>query len=273
MSSKTEQLTQNAINFAARFGFLTKDIFFEYLCHNSKSQQYQNWKFLIEKGYFYSSKRQQGLLHLTSKGKKLAQYQVAPNKSLYTLAHDILVSTLLLELENTALVKESWTEFELVRDPLRTSLILGVTRIDKLPDLVVDLNGHNKTLRIAIEVENTLKSKERYSRIGSSYLNMKNINLVAYCCSSLTIQRAVRNTFSDAIFLKEQKSPISFLTEDFRKMKFETDAWLLNRKISLKNMLLTALEIDPNQWIKKPEKNRNPFRKNKSKNTDQKNQF
>ncbi len=268
MSSKTKQLTQNTINFSARFGFLTKEIFFEYLCHNSKSQQYEHWKSLTDKGYFYSSSRQQGLLHLTLKGKKLAQYQVAPNKSLYFLAHDILVSTILLELESTKLVKESWTEFELARDPLRTSLILGVTRIDKLPDLVVDLVGHNKTLRIAIEVENTLKSKERYSRIGSSYLNMKNINLVIYCCSSLTIQRAVRNIFSDVTFFKEQKSPISFLTDDFRKMKFETDAWLLNQKISLKNMLLAALEIDQNQWITKPEKNRNPFRENNSNNTE-----
>ena len=268
MNNRSLQLTQNAINFTARFGFLTKEIFFEYLCHNRKTQQHLHWNSLFNNGYFYPSRRQQGLCHLTSRGKKLAQHQVAPNKSLYTLTHDLLAATILSELESTGLVRESWTEYELTRDPYKSCLILGVNRMDKLPDLVVDLKGQNKTLRVAIEVENTLKSKERYQRIGSSYLNMKNINLVVYCCSSLTIQRSVNNAFSNTSFFKEQKSPIFFLAEGFKKEKFMTDAWLLSRKILLKDMIIAALEIEQKEWIQKPEKNRNPFRENDSKNID-----
>lgn len=273
MNKKTIQLTQYAVNFAARFGFLTKDIFFEHLCRNRKSQQYQHWKSLTESGLFFPSIRQQGLCYLSHKGKKLAQYQAAPNKSLYVLSHEIIVANILFELESTGLLVDSWTEFELATDPYEACLLLGLKRIDKLPDLLVDLKGRNKTLRIAIEVENTLKSKERYHRIGYSYLNMKNVSLVIYCCSKLSIQRTVRKIFSDSIFFKEQKSPITFLNDDFVSSKLDAEAIIINRKMPIKNMLMAALEIEANQWPQQPKTNRNQFREINPMNLKNENHF
>lgn len=273
MNKKSIQLTQSTINFAARFGFITKDIFFEYFCHNMKSQQYHHWKSLTANGYFYPSTKQQGLAYLTLRGKKLSQFAVVQNASLYTLTHEILVSKIFLELSSTGLVLNSWTENELASDPYDTCLTLGVRRVDKLPDLLVDLKGKNKHLRIAIEVENTLKSKERYQRIGSSYLNMKNINLVVYGCANTAIQNVIRKIFSDPIYFREQKSPINFLTEGFKKNKLETEAWLLNRQMSFKNMLIAALEITPDEWAQNQEKNWKPFRENKIKDNQEKNEI
>lgn len=262
MNKNSVEIIQNAINFTARFGFLTKEIFFEYLCPYQTTQNYFHWNRLVSEGYFFKSLKQKGLIYLTVKGKKIAAFSVAPNKSLYVLSHDILVAKIYLKLQLTGVLINSWTEFELTKDPYHTCLLLGVNRIDKLPDLLVDLKGALKTLRIAIEIENTLKSKERYLRISQSFLPMKQVHLLLYGCSSKVIQSAISSAFSGAEFLKSQKVPIIFLNSEFNKMSFNTESLFLNRQMPLKSMLSAVLETPESDWEKNPKKNRKPFREN-----------
>lgn len=273
MNKSSAEILQNAINFAARFGFLTKEIFFEHLCFYQTTQQYYHWNRLVTSGYFFKSQKQHGLIYLSTKGKRLATVSVAPNKSLYILNHDILVAKIFLQLERTEKLLNAWTEFELSKDQYQTCLLLGVNRIDKLPDLLVDLQGANKTIRIAIEIENTLKAKDRYLRISQGYLSMKNVNLLMYGCSSLVIQNTVARAFSGAEFVRGQKVPISFLNTEFNKIYFSAEGLLLNRRMPLKTMLSAALETPENALEKKPKKNRKPFRENILENNFEKQSF
>lgn len=273
MNKSSAEILQNAINFAARFGFLTKEIFFEHLCFYQTTQQYYHWNRLITGGYFFKSQKQHNLIYLTLKGKKLATVSVAPNKSLYILNHDILVAKIFLQLERTGKLLIAWTEFELSKDQYQTCILLGVNRIDKLPDLLVDLQGANKTIRIAIEIENTLKAKDRYLRISQGYLSMKNVNLLMYGCSSLVIENTVARAFSGAEFVRGQKVPITFLNSEFTKLYFGTEGSLLNRQMPLKTMLSAVLEISEDIWVKKPKKNRKPFRENILENNFEKQSF
>jgi hypothetical protein len=258
------QILQHSINFAARFGFLTKDIFFEQLCHKKKSQQYFHWGKLINDGYFFQSKKLPGLIYLTPRGKRLTQFPIAPHKNLYSLSHDIIVANIFLQLEATGKLHKSWTEFELSKDPYQTCLLLGVKRIEKLPDLLVDLKSASKTVRIAIEIENTLKTKDRYYRISQNYLSMCNVSLLLYGCSSTAIECSVIAAFSDPIFLREQKTPITFSNSEFKKSHLGFEARLLDRKMPLKMMLAAALEIPTAELIENPENNWNQFRENKT---------
>lgn len=254
MNKGSSELLQNAINFAARFGFLTKEIFFEHLCLYQTTQQYYHWNRMVTGGYFFKSQKQHGLIYLSAKGKKLATVSVAPNKSLYILNHDILVANIFLQLERTGRLLNAWTEFELSKDQYQTCILLGVNRIDKLPDLLVDLQGANITIRIAIEIENTLKARDRYLRISQGYLSMKNVNLLIYGCSSLVIQATVARTFSGAEFVRSQKAPITFLNSEFSKDDFSAEGSLLNRRMPLKKMLSAALETPEDTWEKNPKK-------------------
>jgi hypothetical protein len=273
VNKSSSEILQNAINFAARFGFLTKEIFFENLCLNQTTQQYYHWNKLVTGGHFFKSQKQHGLIYLAAKGRKLATVSVAPNKSLYILNHDILVAKIFLRLERTGKLLNAWTEFELSKDQYQTCILLGVNRIDKLPDLLVDLHGANKTIRIAIEIENTLKAKDRYLRISQGYLSMRNVNLLIYGCSSLVIQATVARTFSGAEFVRSQKAPITFLNSEFSKDDFSAEGSLLNRRMPLKKMLSAALETPEDTWEKKPKKNRKPFRENILENNFEKQSF
>lgn len=273
MNKNSSEILQNAINFAARFGFLTKEIFFEHLCFHQTTQQYYHWNKLVSGGYFFKSQKQNGLIYLSARGKKLSTVSVAPNKSLYILNHDVLVAKIFLQLEVTGKLLNAWTEFELSKDQYQTCILLGVNRIDKLPDLLVDLQGANKTIRIAIEVENTLKAKDRYLRISQNYLSMKNVNLLMYGCSSLVIQNTVARAFSGAEFVRGQKAPITFLNTEFNKVYFSAEGSLLNRRIPLKKMLSAALETPEDTWEKNPKKSRKPFRENILENNFEKQSF
>lgn len=273
LSKSSMKILQNSINFAARFGFLTKEIFFEQVCQKKKSQQYVHWGKLISDGYFFRSTKLPNLLYLTPRGKRLAQFSVAPHKSLYSLNHDIMVANTFLQLEATGKIKSSWTEFELSKDQYQTCLLLGVKRLEKLPDLLVDLKGTSKTIRIAIEIENTLKTKDRYYRISQNYLAMNNVKLIVYGCSSTTIEVSVKAVFSDSQFLREQKTPITFLNSEFKKNHLDTEARILNRNMSLKKMLAAALEISVDELNVRPEYHRNSFRENNLENSFEKQSF
>lgn len=249
--------TQSAVNFAARFGFINQGIFFKYLCQKLKSQQYRYWRKLTANGHFKASASDRNILYLTKKGRELAQFEPVAARSVYLVPHDLLVATVILELEMSGLVTESWTEAELLCSPATTYQVLGVNRIDKLPDLVVDLRANQKALRIAFEIENSRKAKERYDRMALNYLAMKNVNLVIFGAANLMISKSIRRAFSGAIFQNSQKTPIIFSNEDFKSEGFAAQAELLQTQLPLRKMLLAALEADSEAWVRVPEKNRN----------------
>jgi hypothetical protein len=173
------------------------------------------------------------------------------------------VAKTLLELEATGLVLDSWTEAELRASPSTVYNILGVNRIDKLPDLVVDLRGQSTSLRCAFEIENSRKEKERYDRMAMCYLAMKKINLVIFGCANQLIAQSINRSFSGEIFRTNQKVPITFSNSDFEKVGFEVNSALLHRQMPLRQMLLAALQIDETKWQKAMDKpwtaqNKNP---------------
>ena len=139
MSTKDPRITKAAIEFASKFGFLTQEIFFEFLCPRSRARKYDNWNSLLENGYFVASQRNPKVLYFTKKGFASAGALSVKRRYYYYVEHDSVAAKVLLQLESTGQVIRSWTEAELRASPWEAISVLGASDTVKLPDLVVDL--------------------------------------------------------------------------------------------------------------------------------------
>lgn len=255
MISREKILTQQVANFTARFGFITRELFFDYFCQINKTQQYFYWRQLVKNGAFIASQSDNNIYYLTQQGRLLAEVETVAARKSYFIPHDELVAKIYLNAIATGLVAEAWTEAELKTSASTVYNVLGVDRIDKIPDLVIDFKGQSKILRCAFEVENTRKIAERYDRMAFNYYSMKKIHLILFGCSNEGIVNSVNKSFSGALFQKSQKVPITFLNENFKNEGYETMASLTNKKMRLREMLIAALRIENDAWSIHPEKN------------------
>ena len=245
-----------ALRFSARFGFITQDIFFEYLCPLQKSQQYSFWRRLREERLIFPAKSQSEVFYLTYKGRKACESTARSARAIYFIEHDLYVARLLLELARSGLVLRSWLENELSANHWEAYSVLGTDKIGKLPDLVVDMKSKVGTRRIAFEVERSRKSKERYDQMAANFLALRNINLILFSCADEGIAQTVRRSFLGEVFVQNDKVPGIFLIEDFEKNRFVANVRFMEKDLSLKRVLLAALQQNESSWQTSLEKNR-----------------
>lgn len=244
MRTKDQRILIAAARFAAKFGFLKKDIFFEYLCPLRESQQYVYWRAFQSDGMFTTAKRNSDVLHLTPKGYVSIGASSVGRRHPYLLYHDGLVAKLLLELERTGLVHSFWTEAELLREPLEALSILGLANADKFPDLVVDIRGRDYHWRIAIEMETSRKSRIRYDEIALAYLRMKEIDLILFVCEDSALEGEVRRAFSGKVFQERGRSPITTTVEEFEGARLRAFVRDGGRHCSLADFLCRTMLIE-----------------------------
>lgn len=237
------QIITGAIKFAARFGFLTRDIFFSYLCEGSRAHKYRKWNLLIDERWFTPSFSNPYTMYLSQKAKKIFSLKDIKARSPVFISHDQLVAELFLTLEGTGLVTKSWTELELSRQRWDAFSIVGNDQLGKIPDLILDLKTHNGNLRVAIEVEIARKSRKRYAHIALSYLEMKRIDLVIYACSGEQVLSEVKRSFTGQAFKNSQKQPGTILISDFSEMKLDASINYLDTSYTIKSFLEAATKI------------------------------
>ena len=68
------EIKRQAIHFASRFGFITREIFFDHFCDRSRSQKYLIWKMLIDERWLLPHQA----AHLTAYLSPKARRQFAP---------------------------------------------------------------------------------------------------------------------------------------------------------------------------------------------------
>lgn len=237
------QLITGAIKFAARFGFLTRDIFFSYLCDGSRAHKYRKWNLLLGERWFVPSFSNPYTVYLSRKSKKIFSLNDIKARSPLFIAHDQLVAEFLLTFEKTGLLVGSWTEMELSRQRWNSFSTLGTDQVGKIPDLILDLKTYNGSLRVAIEIELSRKSRKRYAHIALSYLEMKRIDLVIYACSREQITADIKQSFAGKIFNDTQKQPATILIPDFSQKKLNAPLSYLEKNYTIKNFLEAATKI------------------------------
>ncbi|OYZ24192.1 MAG: hypothetical protein B7Y39_01855 [Bdellovibrio sp. 28-41-41] len=248
MTQNYKQSRQRLLEFSARFGFVTRDLFFEFLCPLMRSSQYAIWAELKSSRLIEASRSNADVFYLTKKGRALFQRPAIPARSIYFIEHDIYVAHLLLTLNQSGLVVHYWTERELRSDPNIAFEVLGTDRLSKFPDLVVELKSAIGSLKIAVEVERSQKTSARYDQIAMNYVNATGVGLLLFACETQATRNAIQRAFQGEYFQRAAKIPATLLLENFTKMRAGADIKFLDRTMSFKKLILAALKRPDTDW-------------------------
>lgn len=176
---------QKALFVIAKLGYFRKEFFFKYLSPDSRSTKFRNWGILIKKEYLEPYKRSfigEDVYKLSRRGKKLLASAgvgfVSPAHPLH-FEHDDHAANLVLSLTKQDCIKDSWqTEKELRRYQKTENLILFGGQVEKLPDLIFEIPIGEQTFRVAVEIERTRKSQDRYESFVHGYMKAAGISLI-----------------------------------------------------------------------------------------------
>lgn len=188
------------ILFAAKTGFLSKPLWHEFFAQRSRAQNARIWKDMVGQGYFrlHPSEMLRNVLVLTPKSLEVLQKQglvAVTHPHISVFDHDEKVSKIALGLERARVLEQFTTESELKKRFFVWMKTTAEGRATKFPDLILDLGGTGQFNRIAIEVEQSLKSFERYKSMMNSYANAKKIQAVIF----ISDQQAIFNRIGRAM--------------------------------------------------------------------------
>ncbi len=244
------RILQLASGFAARWGFLTQEIFFEFFCNKSRAQKYRYWSFLVERGNFFPSKTNTQVLLLTKKGRTPFREMARPARLSMYVDHDALVARVFLALQPRDLIVRSWLEDELIRNPMETYAILGTNSVHRVPDLVFDLkSAGGGFVRCALEIERTVKSQGRYAKMALAYLGYAKIDVIIFGCGGAATEAAVRRAFSGGAFVDKKRIPGIFNFTEFDPTSLQTVIRFNDREFSFQNFIEIVTKL-PVQKLK-----------------------
>lgn len=204
---------EKAIEIASRFGFISKDIYWNHISQAQQTMTYRLWNRLTEEGLFIplDSTLKGQFLKLSQLGRSIALKQrlmpVSP-PILQQLSHDELILKLALALENKDLIQKSMPEVYYKSSSLFFSKSFsGPQR--KIPDLYFSLNLPYKKIRVAAEYERTRKTESRYRSILMNYASFKEVDLVLFIVNDVLIEKTLRQV-AKKVHYPIQNRPLAF---------------------------------------------------------------
>src|SRR3989338_8552120 len=95
-----DQILKEALEFAARWGFLTKDLFYDFICRMSLAQNYRYWRSLSEDGLLVQSKASENVLLLSHKiRRQMFGESARPSRLPAYIDHDSIAARFLMTLQ------------------------------------------------------------------------------------------------------------------------------------------------------------------------------
>ena len=191
------------IKFAAKSGFLSKDLWNDFFASGSVSWKNKLWaSFVKEKIFFPHYAKVASHVLVPNKRHSLVQKVVgdglvsAPFVS--QLDHDERLARMVLTLLKDGIATNYRLEPELKRLSAGVQRHYESQQKDKLPDALILLPDEKKT-RIAIELELTKKDPKRYRKIMNTYASFRRADKVIFVVRndriSQTIRQAMRDTY------------------------------------------------------------------------------
>lgn len=269
MRKMNSEIIRNAQIFASRWGFLTRDIFFDFICELGRSQNYEYWNHLVASGLFVRSAASDSVLLLSHKSRRSNFGKSARPSRLPTyIEHDAIAARYLLTLERTNLISTYWLEDELLRNPTTAYQVLGAERLHRIPDVVFDLKTATGTLRCALEVEKTAKTHARYSKMALTYLGYKKIGITLFACGNAWTENAVQLAFQGRTFEEKKKIPGRFQYLDFESHSLEAMIRFGSNQMRMKEFLEIATKKSIDITASKADLNRTSVRFRKDKESE-----
>ncbi len=211
-----------AIQVAARFGFISEKIFRDFICASKRAMIYRVWRQIRDSGFFAPMESALGTnsyLKLTRLGKSLAlRMSLSPIQApfIQQLAHDEALVRFALANEKALLIKKALPETYLKSSPYEfADSFAGATR--KIPDLYFSLNVPDKKIRIALEFERTRKTQIRYRSILMSYAAFREAELVLFIVNDEAIEKTIRGTALRMKYPQRQRPLAYALADDVDK--------------------------------------------------------
>ncbi len=204
-----------AIEIAARFGFISQEIFFKFVTSRRRTMAYFIWRELLKTRYFErynQSTIPNSYLKLSPYGKSendiRGKFISMPTPSPQQLSHDEILLRFALQNE-----KKGFFEYALTESCSKYNGLFAqhfVARNLKYPDLQFGLGSGSREFKVALELERTRKSNLRYQMNLLSYSVHKQVDLVIYVTSHETIERSIKNA---ALKIKypSDKKPLAFV--------------------------------------------------------------
>ena len=184
----------------AKFGYLRKEFFFSYLSANSRSTKFRNWKILLDSGFLSPYSRSfigEDVYKLSNLGKKLLLSSgILPVSSAHPLhfEHDDHVIHLALALRQKELILDHFlSEQVLRRDGQFKAIEIFGQSIEKMPDLLFQVNLSSVSFQVAIEIERTRKSQIRYDAWVQAYAKASHLNLIIVFYNDQSVLDAIQS--------------------------------------------------------------------------------
>lgn len=184
-------IPREEIAFAAKYGFLTRDLWLRFFETGGRTSQYVRWNRLTEREFFkaYPAARSDEVLVLNrANAWKFCLGDPVNPPPLAQLRHDELAASGAVRLERGRLVSGIQSEAELKRTEFDWHNALL-----KFPDLLVQVADQ----KIAIELELTQKSRDRYRKLVDCYLRRQDLRYIIFVVPNKAIMNALVRAFGD----------------------------------------------------------------------------
>lgn len=257
---KEPKAVQNALCVAAKFGFLRKETFWNYLTTANVSYKYDLWNRLMESGYLAEFNRiglSKNYYSLSKKGFRIAEEMglnpVAKGHPLH-FEHDEIILNFALSCENAGLIKGSWLTERVARQlsAVEQAKLTGSV-LEKVPDLLFEPKIERHNLLFALEVERTRKSKIRYDSFVLSYNRHRNIGLILVAHKDEYIKKSILESARRLGYPKDQR-PIAFCKiSEIIKSPNNFEMIINSEKINFSNYVDNLKSITANRPEKVPE--------------------
>lgn len=232
---------RKSIEVAARFGFISRSLFWNIISSNKQTQTYQYWNELTKSGLFepLTSAFDETYLKLTRTSREIAMSQkiaLMPLPVLNQIAHDEFLIAFALRLESANLIQKATPECHFKAFP-NTLKNLSSANLKKIPDLYFKLNVANRDIRIALEYEKTRKTSIRYRSMLLSYAGFSAADMVLFIVNDNAIEKSIR-IISQKVQYPVHLRPLAFaLASDVEKEPLKFPMRLQKREISFQNFV------------------------------------
>jgi len=229
------------IRFAVKTGFLTKAMWHEFFAEGGECWRRRNWNLLSSRGFFkpHTSKRATEVLVLNPKNKLVKETvgdDICRPPYVAQLDHDEIIARSILRLCRAGVVAAFQVETELKRWAPKSHWRQALENRDKFPDALIHFrNG----LRVAIELELTLKSRRRYRHILRTYRSYNSCDQIIYIVNSESIFTSITESMDEIRYVDESR-PIAFMWLDewvadpmTARIVFRTKATTIPQMISI----------------------------------------
>lgn len=240
--------TIQAIEVAARFGFINDKLFWDFICSTKRAMAFRQWRKIKDSPYFAPIESSVGLnnyLKLTRAGRTNALgSSLVPMRVpfLQQIAHDELLVRFALANEKAGHINTALPESYLKASPYDfLNAFNGLQK--KIPDLYCSLNVGDKKIRVAMEYERTRKTQSRYRSILMSYAAFKDAELVLFIVNDEAIEKTIRGTAAKIGYPVKNK-PLAFAyANDVEKRPSEFPLRLQNRTIEFHKFVQELRDI------------------------------